>query len=168
MELAASIVLFAAASLIAVCAFLLTRMERMPWRSQKVVLGFKLPNSGASGSVTETQMERLVERGIITPYQTWLSTEQAQLLLECDAYVEAIWSRSMSISSPLPKEARIAGLKTLLGHGSYCDDARMWVRHESSDIDPPDDVCGKHLMAVLAQWAPSPASPAGEREPVSV
>jgi hypothetical protein len=89
MELAASIVLFAAASLIVVAAFYLLRTDRMSWRSQKLVLDVKLPKLGESGSITEAQTHELLEKGVITPYQTWLSTEQAALLLECGAYVDA-------------------------------------------------------------------------------
>ena len=82
MELAASIVLFAAASLIVVCAVFMLRLERMPWRSEKRVLGMTLPKLGESGSIVEADMRRLSEQGITTPYQTWLSNEQASLLLE--------------------------------------------------------------------------------------
>lgn len=166
MELAASIVLFAAASLIVVCAVFMLRLERMPWRSEKRVLGMTLPKLGESGSIVEADMRRLSEQGIITPYQTWLSNEQASLLLECGTYLEALWSRSMGIDAPLPKDARRAGLAILLGHGSYCDDARMWVRHEANDIDPPDDACGRHLIAVLRQWVPEEGQPTVKQEPV--
>ncbi len=167
MELAASIVLFAAASLFVVCAFYMLRLECMPWRSQKLVLGMKLPKLGESGSITEADMRKLSEQGVVTPYQTWLSTEQGSLLLECGTYLEALWSRSMGIDAPLPKDARRAGLTTLLGHGSYCDDARMWVRHEAQDIDPPDDLCARHLIAVLRQWAPEEAEAKVKKEPVT-
>jgi hypothetical protein len=112
-------------------------------------------------------MHKLRERGIITPYQTWLSTEQADLLLECGIYVEAIWSRSMGASAPLPMQARKVCLNIMLGHGSYCDDARMWVRHESSDTDPPGDACAHHLKAVLRQWALDETEAEPEREPVT-
>jgi hypothetical protein len=166
MGLAAGIVLFAAASLIVVCAVFMLRIERMPWRGQKLVLGMRLPEVGESGSITEAEMRALSEQGVITSYQTWLSTEQASLLLECGAYLEALWSRSMGIDAPLPKEARRTGLTTLLGHGSYCDNARMWVRHEAQDIDPPDDACGRHMASVLRQWAPTKVHPKTEQDPV--
>jgi hypothetical protein len=167
MELAASIVLFAAASLIVVAAFYLLRTDRMSWRSQKLVLGVKLPKLGESGSITEAQTHELLEKGVITPYQTWLSTEQAALLLECGAYVDATWSRLMGMSGQLPKEAYKAGLKIVLTHGSYVEEARVWVKHESFDIDPPNDPCAHQLTAVLNQWLSLTPEPAAQREPVS-
>jgi len=167
MDLAASIVLFAAASLIAVAAFYLHRMDRMPSRSQKLVLGVKLPKLGESGSITEVQMHELFGMGVITPHHTWLSAEQAALLLESGAYVEAIWSRLMGISRELPNEARKAGLKILLTHSSYLQEARMWVKHESFDTDPPVDSCARHLTAILGQWVSVSPEPEARQNPVS-
>ena len=68
MELAAGIILFAAASLFAVCAVFMLRMERVPWRGQKLVLGMRLPEVGESGSITEAEMRALSEQGVITSY----------------------------------------------------------------------------------------------------
>jgi hypothetical protein len=42
----------------------------------------------------------------------------------------------------------------------------MWVRHEANDIDPPDDACGRHLIAVLRQWVPEEGQPTVKQEPV--
>lgn len=167
MDLAASLVLFAAASLMAVAVYYLLRLERMPWRSQKLVLGVRLPTLGESGSFSETQAHALVEKGVISPYQTWLSTEQAALLLDCSTYVDAIWSRLMGMSSEMPKDAHKAGMEVLLTHGSYGQEARMWVKHESFDIEPPNGACAHQLTAVLNQWASVSAEAEPSRETVS-
>ena len=167
MELGASIILFAAASLLAISAYYLWQTDRMPWRSKKLVLGEKLPKIGKAGSITEAQSHKLIEQGVVTPYQTWLSTEQASLLLECSAYVEAIWSRRMNHTTSLPKDARRAGLKIVLGHDSYREEAKVWVEYEARDAEPPLDFCAHQLIPVLSQWAPRSADETVRPDPVS-
>lgn len=167
MDFAASIVLFAAASLMVVAVFYLLRWERVPWRSQKLVLGVKLPKAGESGSISEDQAHALMEKGVTSPYQTWLSTEQAALLLDYSAYIDSIWSRLMGMSEQMPKDAHKAGMKVMLTHGSYGEEARMWVKHESFDIEPPNGPCAHQLTAVLNQWVSAPPQAEPSQETVS-
>ena len=116
----------------------------------------KLPALGEPGTIARDQRRALKRLAIPQVDVTTLSREQAEILLDCVAYIQSVWEsdldRQMSDLSPaLLDEA----LRIILDHESYRERVITWHQGLDDDLDVfvPDDACHMAVRFHLEQTA---------------
>lgn len=146
----------ASAALVAGVAVIVA-VVRTVWRDRiatapgaHTVWGLTLPDRGEPGSITPDEAAELQRRAAITADDTWLSHEQAQLVLNSLRFGEAVWQDRCGQGGALPPEAGKAVLEVVLKHETYHRDLEEAApRQGEGFVALPDNPCTRQLDRTL-------------------
>jgi len=126
------------------------RDRRAATPGAKTVWGLTLPERGKPGSITAEDTAELQRRAAITADDTWLSHEQAQLVLNSLRFGEAVWQDRCGQGGALPPEAGKAVLEVVLKHEAYQQDLEAAAPSHGQGIEAlPDTPCTRQLALTL-------------------
>jgi hypothetical protein len=121
-----------------------------------VTVQARLPVAGEPGSIGKDQLRVLKKLAVPGVDYKALSKEQAEILLDCVAYVQSVWETDLQRRfSELPARSLEESLTIILDHDSYRERVVTWHQgiEDENDLFVPDDACHAAVKFHLAQTA---------------
>jgi len=121
-----------------------------------VTVQTRLPVAGEPGSIDKDQLRVLKKLAVPGVDYKALSKEQAEILLDCVAYVQSVWETDLQRRfSELPARSLEESLTIILDHESYRERVVTWHQglEDENDLFVPDDACHAAVKFHLAQTA---------------
>ena len=118
----------------------------------------KLPAVGKAGSVTRAQKRQLKKQAINGFKLGRLSSEQAQILIDCADYIDAVWNGEPTRTpSEISRQDREAALGLILGRADYLRRVLTWqqARKGTGGLPLPKDACRSAVAYLMTQRRPA-------------
>jgi len=121
-----------------------------------VTVQARLPVAGEPGSIGRDQRRVLKKLAVPGVDYKALSKEQAEILLDCVAYVQSVWETDLQRRfCELSARSLEESLEIILDHDSYRERVVIWHQglEDENDLFVPDDACHAAVKFYLAQSA---------------